>query len=163
MRKAFAHTGAYDSTIASTMNAVEVSAGSMTRRPAAAAPQPKPLRYGENPHQQASWIPADPAVLTPWAVHQGKELSFTNLLDLDAAARIALEFDEPADLYEVIRQRYEKGSMIVTSNRALEEWAPLFGDQLLASAAMDRLLHHAHVVVIQGRSYRNPPGERAAS
>jgi phosphoribosylaminoimidazolecarboxamide formyltransferase/IMP cyclohydrolase len=96
MRKAFAHTGAYDSTIALTMNAVEVNGGAMRRQQLATShAQPKPLRYGENPHQQASWIPADPALLTPWEVHQGKELSFTNLLDLDAAARIALEFDEP--------------------------------------------------------------------
>jgi phosphoribosylaminoimidazolecarboxamide formyltransferase/IMP cyclohydrolase len=96
MRKAFAHTGAYDSTIALTMNLVEVDGGAMTRRPAPTShPAPKPLRYGENPHQQASWMPADAPALTPWHVHQGKELSFTNLLDLDAAARIALEFDEP--------------------------------------------------------------------
>ncbi len=96
MRKAFGHTGMYDSMIAMTMNAVDVNGGSMTRRPVPTAhPAPKPLRYGENPHQQASWIPAEAPLLTPWDVHQGKELSFTNLLDLDAAARIALEFDEP--------------------------------------------------------------------
>ena len=96
MRKAFAHTGAYDSTIALTMNAVDASGGAMARRPAPTSPpQPKPLRYGENPHQQAAWIPADGTTFTPWEVHQGKELSFTNLLDLDAAARIALEFEEP--------------------------------------------------------------------
>jgi DNA replication protein DnaC len=45
----------------------------------------------------------------------------------------------------------------ITSNRALPEWAPLFNDALLASAAMDRLLHHAHVIEIVGNSYRNPP------
>ena len=55
------------------------------------------LRYGENPHQPAGWyVPADvPAAHLP-AVLQGKELSFTNLLDVDAAARIASEFAEPA-------------------------------------------------------------------
>jgi phosphoribosylaminoimidazolecarboxamide formyltransferase / IMP cyclohydrolase len=96
MRKAFAHTGAYDSTIALTMNAVDANGGAMDRRPVPTSdPQPKPLRYGENPHQQAAWIPADGTTFTPWEVHQGKELSFTNLLDLDAAARIALEFEEP--------------------------------------------------------------------
>jgi hypothetical protein len=47
-------------------------------------------------------------------------------------------------------------------NRALEEWYPLFLDDLIASAAMDRLLHHAHVVEIEGHSYRNPPGGRKA-
>ena len=52
--------------------------------------------------------------------------------------------------------------MIVTSNRALEEWYPLFLDDLIASAAMDRLLHHAHVVEIKCHSFRNPPGVRKA-
>ncbi|MEZ6036555.1 MAG: ATP-binding protein [Planctomycetota bacterium] len=43
-----------------------------------------------------------------------------------------------------------------TSNRAIDEWYPLFGDPLLASAAMDRLLHHATVIDIDGQSFRNP-------
>lgn len=86
-------------------------------------------------------------------------LRFTSpdVLIVDDLGLRPLEGDEPIDLYEIIRRRYERGSMIVTSNRALEEWAPLFGDALLASAAMDRLLHHSHVVVIEGRSFRNPP------
>lgn len=46
--------------------------------------------------------------------------------------------------------------MVITSNRAIEEWAPLFVDELLASAAMDRVLHHAHLVVMEGQSYRTP-------
>lgn len=46
--------------------------------------------------------------------------------------------------------------MILTSNRALEEWYGLFPDDLMASAAMDRLLQHAGVVVLEGQSYRNP-------
>ena len=55
------------------------------------------LRYGENPHQPAAWYALDPGVgLGAPDVLQGKELSFTNLLDLDAAARIVVEFDEPA-------------------------------------------------------------------
>jgi phosphoribosylaminoimidazolecarboxamide formyltransferase/IMP cyclohydrolase len=61
------------------------------------------LRYGENPHQKAAWYRQtdvaqgfSPAGLGGATVHQGKELSYTNLLDLDAAARIALEFREPA-------------------------------------------------------------------
>jgi phosphoribosylaminoimidazolecarboxamide formyltransferase/IMP cyclohydrolase len=55
------------------------------------------LRYGENPHQAAAWFTEDPpAGLGAARVLQGKELSYTNLLDLDAAARIVLEFDEPA-------------------------------------------------------------------
>ncbi len=58
-------------------------------------PAPKDLRYGENPHQKAQWVPNQAPFLPPWEIHQGKELSYTNLLDLDAALRIALEFPEP--------------------------------------------------------------------
>lgn len=92
-----------------------------------------------------------------------KILRFTtpDLLIVDDLGLRPLENDEPIDLYEIFRQRYERGAMIVTSNRALDEWYPLFLDDLMASAAMDRLLHHAHVVVIEGSSYRNPPGGRS--
>jgi phosphoribosylaminoimidazolecarboxamide formyltransferase / IMP cyclohydrolase len=96
MKKAFAHTGQYDTTIATTLLAVDVAGGAMTRHPVVTRhPEPKALRYGENPHQAASWLPSEPPMGPSWQVHQGKELSFTNLLDLDAAARIALEFTEP--------------------------------------------------------------------
>lgn len=47
-----------------------------------------------------------------------------------------------------------------SGNRALDEWHSLFLDELMASAAMDRLLHHAHVVVIEGHTYRIPPSGR---
>jgi DNA replication protein DnaC len=65
-------------------------------------------------------------------------------------------FGRPAadDLYEIIAERYERGSLIITSNRAIEEWPELFGDPLLASAALDRLVHHAHAITITGKSYR---------
>jgi len=92
-------------------------------------------------------------------------LRFTapDVLIVDDLGLRPLEADEPIDLYEIIRARYERGSMILTSNRALEEWYPLFRDDLMASAAMDRLLHHAHVLVMQGDSFRNPPANRKAS
>lgn len=83
------------------------------------------------------------------------------LLIIDDLGLRTLVGDEPTDLYEVIRRRYEKGSLIITSNRAIEEWAPLFKDDLLANAAMDRLLHHSHVIEMVGDSYRNPPRPRA--
>lgn len=84
-----------------------------------------------------------------------------DLLVIDDLGLRPLVGDEPIDLYEIIRQRYERASTILTSNRALPEWAPLFNDSLLASAAMDRLLHHAHVIEITGDSYRNPPHRKA--
>jgi len=91
--------------------------------------------------------------------HDRRMLRFTSpdLLILDDLGLRPLQHDEPVDLYEVIRQRYERGALVLTSNRAVEEWPPLFGDKLLASAAMDRLLHHAHVIELTGHSYRNPP------
>ena len=58
------------------------------------------------------------------------------------------------DLYEIICDRYETGSIIVTSNLAFEEWAEIFQNDLLSSAALDRLTHHAHSLIIQGESYR---------
>lgn len=60
----------------------------------------------------------------------------------------------PADLYDVINERYERGSIVLTSNRAPEEWPELFGDPLLASAGLDRLAHQATTLLISGRSYR---------
>jgi DNA replication protein DnaC len=58
------------------------------------------------------------------------------------------------DLYELIRERYERKALIITSNRAFQEWPEVFGDALLASAALDRLTHHCHTLVITGQSYR---------
>lgn len=60
----------------------------------------------------------------------------------------------PEDLYDVISQRYEQGSILLTSNRSPAEWYDFFADALLASAALDRLLHAAHAVIITGDSYR---------
>ncbi len=60
----------------------------------------------------------------------------------------------PEDLYDIINERYEKASIILTSNRAPAEWVELFGDPLLASAGLDRLAHRAEIVIIRGTSYR---------
>lgn len=84
-------------------------------------------------------------------------LTTPDLLVVDDLGLRPLVGDEPLDLYEIIRQRYERGSTIITSNRDVEEWYPLFGEPLLASAAMDRLLHDAHVVTMNGDTWRNPP------
>ena len=108
-RKAFAHTAAYDGAIAGTLGEFSASlaaGGSFVRRAETAVTPTrlsltlrriKELRYGENPHQRAAWYAVDQGFgLGAAQVLQGKELSFTNLLDLDSAARIALDFAEPA-------------------------------------------------------------------
>jgi phosphoribosylaminoimidazolecarboxamide formyltransferase/IMP cyclohydrolase len=105
-RRAYFHTGAYDMAIHETLAGVVVDGTEFSRPEGdkALAPQNlvirgrklRDLRYGENPHQPAAWYSLEHAGLGEPAVLQGKELSFTNLLDLDAAARIVLEFSEPA-------------------------------------------------------------------
>lgn len=77
-----------------------------------------------------------------------------DLLVLDDFGLQPLSAQAVQDLYEIISERYEHGSLIVTSNRAFEEWAEVFANDLLASAALDRLTHHAHIVIIRGQSYR---------
>lgn len=77
-----------------------------------------------------------------------------DLLILDDFGLKPLPPPGPEDLYDVIAERYERGSVILTSNRAPNEWPELFGNPLLASAGLDRLAHHAETVVITGRSYR---------
>ena len=58
------------------------------------------------------------------------------------------------DFFEIIRTRYERNSIIFTSNRNFEEWGSIFGDDVLASAIIDRILHHAYIFKITGDSYR---------
>jgi DNA replication protein DnaC len=58
------------------------------------------------------------------------------------------------DMYDVINGRYEKGSIVLTSNRAPEEFTEVWGDALLAQAGLDRLVHRANVLLITGPSYR---------
>ena len=58
-------------------------------------------------------------------------------------------------LFQIISTRYERGSIIITTNRAFKDWAQIFNnDSTLTSALLDRLLHHAEAVVIEGKSYR---------
>ena len=107
-RRAIAHTAAYDRVIATTLGQISVddetsefarmtdANGTLPALWTPALHKIRDLRYGENPHQPAAWYREGATGFGAAVVHQGKELSFTNLLDLDAAARIALEFDEPA-------------------------------------------------------------------
>ena len=67
-----------------------------------------------------------------------------------------LPFDPKAAhlFFQLVSRRYEKGSMLITSNRSVGEWGEVFGDSVVATAILDRLLPHSHVVTIRGESYR---------
>lgn len=87
----------------------------------------------------------------------GKHLSrilHVELLILDDFGLVPLTQQGAEDLYEIIRQRYENRSIVITSNRAPVEWADIFGNALMASAALDRLTHHSHFIEMKGESYR---------
>jgi len=82
------------------------------------------------------------------------KLSKLNLLILDEVGFKKFPQNGIDDFFEVIRQRYESGSIILTTNRKFEDWEQLFGDKVMASAIIDRLVHHAFIVKITGNSYR---------
>ena len=83
-----------------------------------------------------------------------KQVTIVPLLILDDFGLRDLTVDGQADLYEVISERYAKTSTIITSNRDFNEWPAVFSNPLMGSAAMDRLVHRAIKIVIQGNSYR---------
>lgn len=88
-----------------------------------------------------------------------------DLLVLDDFGLKALPPTGPEDLYDVIDGRYEKGSIVLTSNRAPAEWIEILGNVLLANAALDRLADRAHVLTLTGRSFRltrSAPDKEAA-
>jgi DNA replication protein DnaC len=65
-------------------------------------------------------------------------------------------------LFEVVSRRYERGSIVLSSNRGFSEWGQVFADPVVATAILDRLLHYATVINIKGRSYRMRAHEAAA-
>ncbi|MCA9617495.1 MAG: IS21-like element helper ATPase IstB [Myxococcales bacterium] len=79
-----------------------------------------------------------------------------DILVVDDLGLRPLVGQEPLDLYEIIRERYEKRPLVITTNRDIDELTRLLPDPLLATAAMDRLLHHSHVLRLVGDTYRNP-------
>jgi DNA replication protein DnaC len=77
-----------------------------------------------------------------------------DLLIIDDFGLRRLDSLQSSDIYEVIIERHRRASTILTSNRTVEEWIPLFEDPILAQSALDRLAHNAHQVVIEGQSFR---------
>jgi DNA replication protein DnaC len=93
--------------------------------------------------------------------HKQRHLNTVPLLNIDELGYV--KFDESAAtwLFQLIGQRYERRSTIITSNKPFGDWGAIFADTTLAGALLDRLLHRSHVLSLKGESFRlraNPRG-----
>ncbi|WP_141654277.1 IS21-like element helper ATPase IstB, partial [Candidatus Nitrospira nitrosa] len=83
-----------------------------------------------------------------------QQLTYPRLLILDELGYLPLSREEASLLFRLLVRRYERGSLIVTSNKSFADWGEVFNDPVLATAILDRLLHHATTLNIKGESYR---------
>ncbi len=83
-----------------------------------------------------------------------RQLTGYKLLIIDELGYVPLSATGAELLFEVFSQRYERGSMLVTSNLPFDEWTSVFGSERLTGALLDRLTHHVHVLEMNGDSFR---------
>ena len=83
------------------------------------------------------------------------------LLVVDELGYLPFEKHAANLFFQLVARRYERGSMLITTNQTVTQWGQVFGDEMIAAAVLDRLLHHSHVVLIQGESYRLRQKKRA--
>jgi DNA replication protein DnaC len=83
------------------------------------------------------------------------------LLIIDELGYLPFEKRSAHLFFQLVARRYEKGSLLITTNQLVTYWGTVFGDEVLAAAILDRLLHHSHTMVIQGESYRLKQKKRA--
>jgi len=83
-----------------------------------------------------------------------QNLTRADLLVIDELGYTELSKKTTSLFFQIITKRYEKGSIIVTSNKEPKQWGEIFQDDVIAAAILDRLLHHSYPFFIQGRSYR---------
>jgi DNA replication protein DnaC len=76
------------------------------------------------------------------------------LLVVDELGYLPFEKRSAHLFFQLVARRYEKGSMVITTNQVVTQWGAVFGDEVLAAAILDRLLHHSFTLMIQGESYR---------
>jgi len=81
-------------------------------------------------------------------------LSRLHLLIIDELGYLPMDPKKANLFFQLVSKRYEVGSIILTSNRAFDEWGSVFGDEVIAAAIIDRLVHHSHIFNIAGKSYR---------
>lgn len=82
------------------------------------------------------------------------QLARPKLLVLDELGYLTFSREEASSLFRLLTRRYERGSVIITSNKSFADWGEIFSDTVLASAILDRLLHHSTTINIKGESFR---------
>ena len=85
---------------------------------------------------------------------QLQQLTYPKLLVLDEIGYLPMNRDEASLFFRLVNRRYERASTILTSNKSFIDWGEVFGDQVIATAILDRLLHHSTTINIKGESYR---------
>ena len=107
--------------------------------------------------------------------HRLKTLTHPALLVVDEIGYLPVNQTGAMLFFQLINRRYERASTVLTSNKGFEEWGDVLGDEVMAAALIDRLLHHCHIVNVRGNSYRmrhhtelskvlhSPPAESSSS
>jgi DNA replication protein DnaC len=108
-------------------------------------------------------------------LHRLKTLTHPSVLVVDEIGYLPISRTGAMHFFQLMSRRYEHGSTVLTSNKSFEEWGEVLGDEVMAAALIDRLLHHCHIVNIRGNSYRmrahsdvwkqlhhNPEGDRGS-
>jgi DNA replication protein DnaC len=83
-----------------------------------------------------------------------KSVLHPSILIIDEIGYFNMSKEEANHFFQIISKRYEKGSTILTSNLVFSKWKQIFGDKIVTAAILDRVLHHSHIINIQGDSYR---------
>ena len=91
-----------------------------------------------------------------------KKLSRFKILIIDELGFVPLSKTGAELLFEVISQRYERGSILITTNLPFDEWTEVFGSERLTGALLDRLTHHVHILQMNGESYRLKQSRQAS-
>ncbi len=103
------------------------------------------------------------AQLAGQLAHRLKTLVFPSLLLVDEIGYLPISRTGAMLFFQLMSRRYETASTVLTSNKGFDEWGEILGDEVMAAALIDRLVHHCHIVNIRGNSYRMRQHARPAS
>jgi len=94
------------------------------------------------------------ALATRTLVERLEVLSRVDLLIIDELGYLPMDKPRANLCFQLVSRCYEQASLVVTSNKAFNQWGEVFGDEVIAGAILDRLLHHSHIIAVQGESFR---------